>query len=338
MLSMIWQILLLALGLSSVLAQERTSFVSWAWFYSHALGNHMDRDHAFIYSRTVGFITLNFLPICEQQPRPAKPPRSFLFYHILQLRVPGPDSKHPYRFVGDPISNGSFLLNHVVKPHVDGSEHSRKFFNEYVPNRVFSKRGINCHYFFTKLKLLLGPLNQAYLPEYISTWHAKFYRVQSYHERLQFQFEFWLHKLSKLTNRLDLQDISNIGCFSNRKPLYNGDNLRHANRAHDWSNFYYSIHVYRKLGLHSADGSHNRSEFKHNNSVYNRVDLHYARRLFRRFDFRRFNFKYADRTNDWPGFHYTRWFDSRPEFKYTNSAYDGSHIHSTSFLFTKLDY
>lgn len=131
----------------------------------------MDRDHAFIHSRAADIITLNFLSICEQPTRSAKPSGSFLFHHILQLRVRGHDSRHPYRFLGDAISNRSFLLNHVIKALVNGSEHSRRFFDEYIPNTDFSRRETKCP-FITRLKLLLSPLYQAYLAEYISAWHA----------------------------------------------------------------------------------------------------------------------------------------------------------------------
>ncbi|CAH0044359.1 unnamed protein product [Clonostachys solani] len=127
----------------------------------------MDRDHAFIYTWAAGVITLNFLPLYEQPAKPAKPSRPFLFHHILQFRVRKSDSKHPYRFVGDTISNRSFLLNHVIKAHVNESEHSRKLFDEHISNRVFFKRETKCH-FITRLKILLGPLHQAYLPEHIS--------------------------------------------------------------------------------------------------------------------------------------------------------------------------
>ncbi|CAI6084310.1 unnamed protein product [Clonostachys chloroleuca] len=100
----------------------------------------MDRDHAFIYTRAASVITYDSVPICEQQARPTEPSRSSLFYHFLQLRVPGPDSKHPYRFVGNAISNRPFLLNYAIKAHVNEWEHSRKFFDEYIPNRVFPKQ------------------------------------------------------------------------------------------------------------------------------------------------------------------------------------------------------
>ncbi|CAG9942294.1 unnamed protein product [Clonostachys rosea f. rosea IK726] len=324
----------------------------------------MDRDHAFIHSRAADIITLNFLSICEQPTRSAKPSGSFLFHHILQLRVRGHDSRHPYRFLGDAISNRSFLLNHVIKALVNGSEHSRRFFDEYIPNRDFSRRETKCP-FITRLKLLLSPLYQAYLAEYISAWHAELYRVQSYYEHLRFQFESWLPELSKLANRLGLQDISNIRCFSNRKPLYNRDNFRHANRTHDWSDLYYSVDVYRKLDLHSTDGSHDRSEFQQINDTDNRSDPHYTDSTNDRSDLKRTNgvygrhkfhctnspydgskfhlpyrlyFKCTNRAYNGPDFHYPRYFYNRPDFEHSNTTYNRADLHYARRLFRRFDF
>ncbi|KAK7213052.1 hypothetical protein V2G26_020230 [Clonostachys chloroleuca] len=119
--------------------------------------------------------------------------------------------------------------------------------------------------------------------------------------------------------------------------LYNRDNLRHANRTHDWSNFYYSIDVYRKLDLHSADGSHHRSdiqsEFQQINHADSRPDPHHTGSANDRSEV-----KHINGAHDGIGVHYPKCFDNRLYFKCTNRAHDGPDVHYPRYFYDRSDF
>ncbi|VUC37370.1 unnamed protein product [Clonostachys rosea] len=265
----------------------------------------MDRNHAFIHTRAAGFITPNIIPPRQQRARQSRPSRSTLFRDVLQFRVRGPDSEHPYRLIRDAISNKFFRLYHVIKANINESEYSRKLFNEHVPNRVTFKRKFKCH-FITRLRLLLSPLYQAYLPKYISTQHAWYQQYGFPHFQStksdynsQDQFDQFYH-------RLQVHDRQHF------KPWH----IHPAWKFYGIQRYYKYLPIQLQYRLHEQSKLTNRLGLQHTRKFAN------ARYFFNRLDLQHTNQQYTKCTYYRVDLHDTQQFYDRDNFSNANRAHD----------------